>query len=245
MSLYKYDMLLFCKQLQKNRCLVYCVELETLDDPVPKVHCFCVSLRQFIGLDLGRVYRFEVRGTHIIHLFLEETFDLSEADYELLQELRFRRFEASSRSEPFSMPNYFTYQELCCLLDYREPLLYRFSLFLLRSVFYVLAGLIPVVLYTLLVYVCFSDQTRVYSGLIIALGALPFMIFMVILLNTVAEIALMEWRRTRSGLLRSFALRRCGAKHRMGIKKETAKKLVYIGAATFFVFVVTGIAAIL
>lgn len=243
MSIFKYDMLVFCKQYAMGKCYVYCVELDTLDDFAPRVHCYNVSPAKFLKMELGDVFRLQIRGRTIVRMIHEGISEISEADYELLQEIRFRHFEQSS-GEQFRLSHYFSYSELQKLMNYHEPLLRRFGLFLLRMLAYALAGLIPIGLYTLLIYGCFSDPEMVYAGLYVALGALPFMIFLVILLYSVTELLLLEWKLTRFGLLRSCALRNCGVKRRLGIERKAARKLVYFGIGSFVFFIVLSIIAL-
>ena len=235
-------MLLFCKQVQQNRRFIYCVELDTLEDVQPRVHRFLVSHKRYANMELGQLYRLEVRGIRIVHAILENEYSINEADYELLMELRQMRFDFPVRE--YRREQYFSFAEMCDLFAYKEPPVYRFCLFLLRMAGYALCGLFPLALYVLLIYAHFfsgDGEVSSFAGPVVLLGALPFMIYLVKLLHTAYDALLLEWKVTRFGMLRSSVQKSCGIKRSLGIPRVTVKKLVKYGILCFGVFLVCSV----
>lgn len=129
---YKDDMLLFCMERPASRHALYFVELNTLREPMPRIHRYFCTARQFETFSLGGCYQLDLRGLQLVRAALETEYDIEDTYFALLMELREMRFGDPARARTFDPGRYYTFEEMRSLIQYREPLYWRAALAVAR-----------------------------------------------------------------------------------------------------------------
>ena len=227
---YKDDMLLFCMERPASRHALYFVELNTLREPMPRIHRYFCTARQFETFSPGGCYQLDLRGLQIVRAALEAEYDIEDTYFALLMELREMRFGDPARARTFDPGRYYTFEEMRSLIQYREPLYWRAALAVARIPAYLPALLLPVGLYLWLVLALVKGSSALAAPFG-ALLALPALLLSMWVLYAAADQFMLRRPTFRYGMLRQHMLRHGGERKAMQFTArdwDTMKKPVLI-----------------
>ena len=252
----KENMLLFSKEwaAKPYKYRLYFTPVSSLSEETPRVYRLIVRRKKvFDAFELGKVYTLTCKHVHIADYTQTDDFALSEKDYTRLLETRDLKFieprtaaELRAMHKPyFSMDKYYTFAETREILSYDLPLERRISITLLNGTFNMLAFLIPFALYFLILYlyvrkVLDAPGTMLGDTLnvpLIAVGTLPFIIFIMTVLYSLSEILMLNLDFSRWYTLKKYTLKWGGIRKSIYVENKDKSRLIRLGIITFSIFV--------
>lgn len=241
----KTDMLLFCKEVTPypRKYVLYFVDMRTYYDPKPRIHRFLCPWRRFSAFEPGTVYDLSVMAVRIHDAQASTTVDIAESDYQALMEARALRFiplsEARYRQRrklPIYDPcDYYSFADTKEILSYSDTPLMRAWLWLVHALCTTLAFLLPAAVYLLLLYNGISTVTPHAAMRIplLALAALPLMVYAMFMLVSLVEMLHLRWPYTRWPLLRRRVLLSGAKRQTVRFSIENRKKYILWGGICF------------
>jgi hypothetical protein len=218
------NMLLFSKERVAglHRYRLYFTPMSSLKDETPRVFRLLVRLPfAFDRYELGRIYTLQYSGIYILKSEPKETFNLQEEDYTRLLHIRDVKFmdkrtsAALRATEPpvFSKDRYYSFEETRDIVNYRPDFLTEFAISAFSWILIGIGLLLPLGLYVWML-VLLGKAANAASGFspdalalpLMGLGALPATMFLMTLLFTLAELALLRIDFTRWHILKRYTL---------------------------------------
>jgi hypothetical protein len=252
------NMLLFSKERVAglHRYRLYFTPVSSLRSDTPRVFRLLVLLPfSFWRFELGRIYTLQYTGIHILKSEPKETFNLQEEDYVRLLHIRDVKFMDKRTSAALrtagqpssSRDQYYSFEETRAIINYRPDFLTAVAISGFSSVLIALALLAPFGLYVWLLSLLakasgtvpgFSAQSLVMP--LMGLGALPATMFVMSLLFSLAEVALLRIEFTRWYILKKYTLAWGGIRRSVYFEQRDVlyyKKFGVIAGAVLFLFI--------
>ncbi len=208
----------------------------------PSVHrLFVRSKRAFDKFVLGGVYTLELMGIRIKSFSCEDMYPMTDEEYFDLVKLRDRLFLDKSEADHMRVHDkrydpsklYYTYSVYKSLLEYKPSFWKAFAINACKLLCYLLAFFIPICLYLLFVYFCATTRTGgvIFGSLaltlpITAVGSLPFLIWLMSIMNTSGMLILLNIPYMRPYMLKRYALRWAGIRKSCYIEPDQQRFIV-------------------
>lgn len=249
------NMLLFSKERVPgvNRYRLYFTTLSSLNDETPRVFRLLVRTPfTFNKFQIGRVYTLVYHNVHILKYTPAETFNLQESHFiKLLQtrDLKFmdKKTSAALRSmeKPyFSKDRYYSFEETKDIVNYNPDFLTKVAVTAFSVVLTGIAFLLPFALYALMLFLLIKGQMGIvgYSSKalvlpIMGIGALPITLFMMSILFTLSELALLRIDFTKWSVLKKYTLAWGGMRKSIFFEISDIKYLKKFGIVSLSVLV--------
>jgi hypothetical protein len=218
------NMLLFSKErvAGSNRYRLYFTPISSLADETPRVFRLLVRTPfSFNRFEIGRIYSLVYSDVHIIAYKPAEEFNLSEEHYtKLLQtrDLKFMDKKTSAALRSMEKPDffkdrYYTFRETRGILNFRPDALTAIAVYTFSFVITGLSFLIPFCAYLGVLYLLIGGQLS-YAGYstgalalpVIGIGSLPATMFIMLVLFSLSEFALLRIDFTRWSVLKKYTL---------------------------------------
>jgi len=255
------NMLLFSKERVAglHRYRLYFTPVSSLKDETPRVFRLLVRLPfAFDRYELGRIYTLVYSGIYLLKSEPKETFSLQEEDYTRLlhiRDLKFmdKRTSAALRAEPpvFSKDNYYSFEETRDIVNYRPDFLTQVAISAFSGALIGLGLLLPFGLYVWMLRLlgraanaALGFSTGALALPLMGLGALPATMFLMTLLFTLAELALLRIDFTRWHILKRYTLAWGGIRRSIYLERSDIrylKKFGIVAGAVLAVFVLISI----
>ncbi len=218
------NMLLFSKErvAGTSRYRLYFTPVSSLRDETPRVFRLVVRTPfTFNKFEIGRIYTLVYSKVHITKLDPHEEFNLSEEDYARLLQTRDLKFmdkktSATLRSleRPlFSRDRYYSFRETKEIVNFKPDFLTHVAVSTFSFAISALSFLIPFCLYALMLYFMIGGQlasdgfsSKALAIPVMGIGALPAVMFCMLVLFTLSEFALLRVDFTRWSVLKNYTL---------------------------------------
>jgi hypothetical protein len=257
------NMLLFSKERVAglHRYRLYFTPLSSLRDETPRVFRLLDQLPfAFSRFELGRIYTLQYSGVYLLKAEPKETFNLQEEDYARLLHLRDLKFMdkrtsaalRATEQPAFSKDQYYSFEETRAIVNYRPDFLTAVAISVFSAIVIAFALLAPFGLYVwmLLLLGRGAGEITGYSASslvlpLMGIGALPATMFLMSLLFSLAEVALLHIEFTRWHILKKYTLAWGGIRRSIHFERSDAryfKKFGLISGITLAVFVLVCLA---
>jgi hypothetical protein len=218
------NMLLFSKERAPGsyRYRLYFTPVSSLSEETPRVFRLLVRTPfSFNRFEIGRIYSLVYYNVNILAYKPGDEFNLAEEHYiKLLQtrDLKFmdKKTSAALRSmekPSFSKDRYYTFRETKGIVNFRPDPLTNIAVSTVSFVMSGLSFLIPFCAYAMVIYLMIKGQLS-YTGFspsalslpVIGIGALPITMFLMLVLFSLSEFALLRIDFTRWSVLKKYTL---------------------------------------
>lgn len=244
-----HNMLLFGKGHHRfpEEYVLYFIPLDSYLSATPQVHRYTVPSRLFDRFQLEGVYSIALQKRQIIDFATTSTQKIPESIY--LKLLQSRDLAAMDSHEiqsrlakgiPLFNPDlYYTLEDLKRLLSYQAPFGQRFWATFYECILRFFAILLPMVLYSLVMYLYISNIFITGTGIpfarlltipFLAIGQLPFAFHLISLLFFVVDLIIMHNRFTRMLYLKRYALRWDGMRKSQHLAQSERRRLILFGS---------------
>jgi hypothetical protein len=257
------NMLLFSKErvAGSNRYRLYFTPISSLSDETPRVFRLLVRTPfSFNRFEIGRIYSLVYNEVHIMAQKPAEEFNLSEEHYTKLLQTRDLKFmdkktSAALRSmekPDFSKDRYYTFRETKGILNFMPDPLTAVAVSTFSFIITGLSFLIPFCSYIFVLYLLVEGQLA-YTGFsssalalpIIGIGALPITMFVMLVLFSLSEFALLRIDFTRWSVLKKYTLAWGGIRKSFFFELSDIRYLSRFGMISAAVLVVSVIISLI
>lgn len=250
------DLLLFSKEIDSPPCRykLFFAELSSIRRRKPIIHRFSIkNYKEFEALSLGTVYSIVADNTKIIEATKDSSYNLTDGEYFRLIDARDAIFLDDKSAEFIGLhePNYspkdvyYSYSTYKSLMQYRATPMHMFGVNLCKLTMYFLCLFLPVLLFFLAMYAAssfvqadFLRFGRAVAIPILALGALPFVIWLMTAMHTISELLMLNMEHFRCDCLRSYTLKWAGVRRNCRIEDSQKRLIIKSGIISMSFLVV-------
>lgn len=218
------NLLLFSKERAagSNRYRLYFAPVSSLSNETPRIFRLLVRTPfSFNRFEIGRIYSLVYSNVHILEQRQGEEMNLSEDCYTKLLQTRDMKFidkkisaELRSMEAPgFSKDRYYTFRETKGILNFKPDPLTATAVSAFTLIISGLSFLIPFCAYAFVLYLIINGQLAtsgfsesVLTVPIIGIGALPMTLFIMLMLFSLSEFAMLRIEFMRWSVLKKYTL---------------------------------------
>jgi len=256
------NLLLFSKErvTGSNRYRLYFTPVSSLSGETPRVFRLLVRTPfSFNRYEIGRIYSLVYSNVHILKQKPGEEMNISEEVYTKLLQTRDLKFMDKKTSAALrstegrgSKDRYYSFRETKGILNFRPDFLTSVAVRALTFLISGLSFLIPFCAYAFVLYLLINAQAD-FSGFsagtlaipIIGIGALPMTLFVMLVLFSLGEFALLRIEFTRWSVLKKYTLAWGGIRKSFFFEAGDIRYLFRFGLISAAVLAVSVIISIL